>query len=90
MGWHIFGLLGCFLFASRFWVQWMETEKTGLSRLSKHFWQLSIVGSLAAVIYFVYINDWVSTLNYSFGLIPYLRNLMFAMQNKKNTINTLP
>ena len=76
--WHLFGAFGCLLFASRFWIQWLEAEKSGASQLNKKFWVLSIVGSSAALIYFVHIHDWVSSLSYSFGLIPYIRNLMLG------------
>jgi lipid-A-disaccharide synthase len=76
--WHLFGSLGCLLFASRFWIQWIEAEKCQESQLKKNFWLISILGSLAALLYFLHIKDWVSTLNYSFGLIPYVRNLLLV------------
>lgn len=76
--WHLFGGVGCLLFASRFWIQWWVAERSGESKLGKSFWYISIVGSLSALVYFVHINDWVSSLNYLFGLIPYIRNLMLT------------
>lgn len=78
--WHLFGAMGCILFASRFWIQWIEAEKWGVGGLSKNFWIISIFGSAASLIYFLRTGDWVSTLNYSFGLIPYLRNLKLMMR----------
>lgn len=79
--WHVFGAAGCILFASRFWIQWIEAEKKGVSRLNKNFWVLSIAGSIMALIYFLRTSDWVSTMNYSFGLIPYLRNLVLIRRH---------
>lgn len=74
--WHLFGGAGCLLFASRFWIQWVEAERSGKSHLNKNFWTISIAGSSLALIYFFHIGDTVSCLNYSFGLIPYIRNLI--------------
>lgn len=73
--WHVIGIFGASLFAARFWIQWWETERNGKSVLGTPFWILSIVGSLIALIYFIKTKDIISILNYSFGLIPYLRNL---------------
>ncbi len=84
--WHLFGAFGCVLFASRFWIQWLETERSGVSRLSSNFWIISILGSASAFIYFFYINDFVSCLNYAFGFIPYMRNLML-IKRKKTTLS---
>lgn len=81
--WHLFGSVGCLVFASRFWFQWIEAEKSGVSRLSKNFWLISIFGSVASLIYFFHIKDWVSCLNYGFGLIPYIRNLMIFKKTLK-------
>jgi lipid-A-disaccharide synthase-like uncharacterized protein len=76
LGWHIFGTFGGILFASRFWLQWWQTEKMQRSELSKSFWWLSIIGSLISLIYFIRIGDIVNVLQYSCGAIPYFRNLM--------------
>ncbi len=84
--WHLLGGFGCLLFASRFWIQWLEAEKTGESQLSNNFWLISIFGSAIALIYFLHIKDWVSSLNYSFGLIPYARNLILSYRGK-NSLN---
>lgn len=82
--WHLLGGFGCLLFASRFWIQWLEAEKSGESQLSKNFWSISICGSVIALIYFLHIKDWVSSLNYSFGLIPYVRNLLLSYREKRS------
>lgn len=46
--WHLIGIVGSFLFGSRFWLQWWQTEKSGRSELNPSFWILSIIGSLVA------------------------------------------
>lgn len=73
--WHLFGMMGGVLFASRFWVQWVIAERKGYSSLSKSFWILSLVGSSLSLIYFLKIGDSISILYALFGLIPYVRNL---------------
>jgi lipid-A-disaccharide synthase len=80
--WHLFGFFGGILFASRFWVQWVQAERKKTSKLTKNFWILSILGSMLALVYFSKIHDWVGVLNYSFGLIPYIRNLMLISKTK--------
>lgn len=82
VGWHAFGIFGGFLFAARFWVQWWKAEKRGKSELTNSFWILSIVGSLVALIYFIQIRDFISIFNYSFSLVPYIRNLILLRLSK--------
>lgn len=79
-GWHLFGFIGSALFAGRFWVQWWNSERNRRSELDSTFWRLSIAGSLISLIYFIHIGDTVSTLNNSFGLLPYIRNLTLMKQ----------
>lgn len=83
LGWHLLGIFGGLLFASRFFVQWWQSEHQRRSHMGRSFWVLSIVGSFSMLLYFIRIEDTVSILNCSFGLVPYLRNLMLL--NKKAT-----
>ncbi|MCH9609839.1 MAG: hypothetical protein S4CHLAM45_02010 [Chlamydiales bacterium] len=83
--WHLIGLFGSLLFASRFWLQWWQVERTGRSHLSRQFWVISIAGSLIALSYFVRIGDYVSICNALCGLIPYLRNLVLSRSEKLTT-----
>lgn len=80
LSWHLIGSMGQLLFASRFWFQWWESEKGQKSQLTSLFWKLSLAGSLLSTVYFLEMRDWVSLLNYSFGMIPYLRNLRLMSQ----------
>ena len=81
--WHLFGLLGGILFASRFWVQWMFTEKKQQSQLGPYFWVMSLIGSSCCLLYFLSIFDWISAIHHSFGMIPYLRNLILLRAETK-------
>jgi lipid-A-disaccharide synthase-like uncharacterized protein len=80
--WHIFGAVGGFIFASRFWIQWWNAEKKKQSTLNENFWILSILGGLLTLIYAFRINDTISVINYSFGMIPYVRNLALLTRSK--------
>lgn len=81
-GWHLLGAFSGALFSSRFWVQWWQAEHRQRSELRSAFWWLSIAGSILSLIYFVGIQDIVSVFNQSFGLIPYVRNLMLINHSK--------
>tara|TARA_B100000963_G_scaffold340521_1_gene339299 strand:+ start:657 stop:953 length:297 start_codon:yes stop_codon:yes gene_type:complete len=82
----IIGFLGQGLFASRFIVQWIYSEKKGESHIPVIFWYLSIFGGIGLLIYAVFRKDPVIILGQSFGLFIYLRNLIL-IYNKKNEKN---
>ena len=84
--WHAVGIAGQGLFASRFWVQWWDSEKLQKSELTQAFWWLSLSGSAISVIYFLQIGDVISILNQSFGMVPYLRNLMLLRRPKAEVL----
>ncbi|MCH9611183.1 MAG: hypothetical protein S4CHLAM81_14400 [Chlamydiales bacterium] len=81
--WHIFGLFGGVLFASRFWIQWIEAERSHASQLGFYFWLTSLFGSVCSLLYFLYILDWVSAAHHSFGMIPYMRNILLLRSEKR-------
>lgn len=80
--WHLVGLIGMLLFASRFWIQWWQAEKHRKSYLGKPFWWISLFGAILSCVYFIRLKDPVNILGYSIGLLPYIRNLMLL---KKTT-----
>ena len=77
------GFLGQGLFASRFIVQWIYSEKIGESRIPIVFWYLSIFGGLGLLIYAIFRKDPVIIVGQSFGIFIYLRNL-FLIYKKSN------
>ena len=81
--WHLFGTLGIVLFASRFWIQWIQAELAQKSTLESSFWWLSIIGALFSILYFALMRDYVNLVGPLFGLIPYCRNL--ALLRKANS-----
>ena len=78
----IVGFLGQGLFASRFIVQWIYSEKRGESFIPIIFWYLSIVGGLSLLIYAIFRKDPVIIMGQSFGILVYTRNLILIYRNK--------
>ncbi|OUX36469.1 MAG: hypothetical protein CBE33_05615 [Candidatus Pelagibacter sp. TMED273] len=78
----IIGFLGQGLFASRFLVQWIYSEKKGESHIPIIFWYLSIFGGIGLLIYAISRKDPVIILGQSFGIFIYLRNLILIYRNK--------
>ncbi len=74
--WHVLGGLGVLLFASRFWVQWLQSEFQDTSTLGKPFWWISLLGALFSLAYFARIQDYINLVGPLFGMIPYVRNLL--------------
>lgn len=78
---NLIGFIGVFLFASRFWVQWILTEKSHTSSLGLPFWWISLIGAFFSIFYFSLIQDYINLVGPLFGLIPYLRNLILMRQH---------
>lgn len=78
----IIGFLGQGLFASRFIVQWIYSEKIGTSSIPVVFWYLSIFGGFGLLTYAIFREDPVIILGQSFGIFIYLRNLFLIYKNK--------
>jgi len=74
--WVAVGALGQAIFFSRFMLQWIASERRGVSHVPRSFWWLSIVGSLVLLVYGVVRHDPVFVVAYLFNCIPYARNLM--------------
>ncbi len=81
----IIGFVGQGLFASRFIVQWIYSERKGESSIPIIFWYLSIFGGIGLLIYAIFRKDPVIILGQSFGIIIYLRNLILIYRKKYDT-----
>ena len=82
----IIGFTGQGLFASRFIVQWIYSEKKGESYIPVIFWYLSIFGGMGLLIYAISRKDPVIIMGQTFGIFIYLRNL-FLIYRKRNEKN---
>lgn len=82
-GWVLFGFFGQFVFAMRFIIQWIVSEKKKESTVPLSFWYLSICGGVILLIYAIYKKDPVFMIGQASGLIVYTRNLMLITKKKK-------
>lgn len=74
--WYIWGFVGQFVFASRFLVQWIASERKKKSYIPLAFWYLSLGGAIMLLSYAIWRKDPVFILGQTFGMIVYIRNLM--------------
>ena len=79
----IIGFVGQGLFASRFIVQWIYSERKGESSIPIVFWYLSIAGGVGLLMYAIFRQDPVIITGQSFGILIYVRNL-YLIHRKKN------
>jgi lipid-A-disaccharide synthase-like uncharacterized protein len=80
--WLAVGMAGQLLFFSRFFCQWMASEKAGRSVVPPVFWTLSLAGGAVLLAYAVRRRDPVFILGQSAGLLIYSRNLWFVRRTK--------
>ena len=80
--WLSIGFLGQFLFAMRFIIQWIVSEKKRDSVIPIAFWYFSIGGGAILLSYAIW-RDPVIILGQSTGLFIYLRNLYFVTRRRK-------
>ena len=81
------GFLGLGLFASRFIVQWIYSEKMKESSIPISFWYLSIAGGIGLLIYAISRKDPVIITGQLFGILIYTRNLILIYRKKNNEKN---
>jgi len=81
------GFLGQGVFASRFLIQWIYSERKGESYIPIIFWYLSIIGGIGLLTYAIFRKDPVIISGQSVGIFIYLRNLILIYRKKydKNT-----
>ena len=85
-GWGILvGFVAQAMFAMRFVVQWIASERVGKSVIPTAFWVISIGGGLMMLGYALYRKDPVFIIGQATGLFVYLRNLQFVMRTSRTT-----
>ncbi|MFQ5678790.1 MAG: lipid-A-disaccharide synthase N-terminal domain-containing protein [Gemmatimonadota bacterium] len=73
--WLALGFAAQGLFATRFLVQWLASERAGESVVPVVFWYLSITGAALLLAYAIHRRDPVFILGQSTGVFIYSRNL---------------
>jgi lipid-A-disaccharide synthase-like uncharacterized protein len=84
--WHwdllaAFGFLAQALFATRFIIQWIASERRRVSHIPVQFWWLSLGGGVLMTIYGLMRRDPVIILGQAPGLVVYARNLMLIYRH---------
>jgi len=79
------GYIAQAMFAMRFVVQWIASERAGKSVVPTAFWVFSIGGGLMLLGYALYRRDPVFIVGQAFGVFVYLRNLQFVMRGGGTT-----
>jgi lipid-A-disaccharide synthase-like uncharacterized protein len=83
---HIWALVGGFgsaLFASRFIVQWYQSEREGRSVLPVAFWYCSIGGGIVTLAYTMHLKSAPLSIAQASGLIVYARNLFLVFRERQ-------
>ena len=81
--WWVIGFGGQVVFASRFWVQWIASERAKRSIVPLSFWWLSICGGLLGLCYAIYRQDPVFIMAYVSGSVIYARNLVLIRETRR-------
>jgi len=81
--WLAIGFLGQALFAARFLVQWIASERRRESVVPVAFWYLSLGGAAILLAYAIWRRDPVFVLGQAFGFVVYTRNLALIGRRAK-------
>jgi len=73
--WYAIGFLGQITFGSRFFVQWIVSERARRVVIPQVFWYLSLFGGIALLAYAWHRRDPVFAIGQAAGLLVYVRNL---------------
>jgi len=83
--WVLIGFIGQFVFAARFVVQWISSERRRQSHIPIQFWYLSLVGGAITTAYAIHRRDPVFLVGQASGLIVYVRNLMLIHADRRTS-----
>ena len=78
----LLGYVAQSLFAMRFVVQWIASERAGRSVVPTTFWVFSIGGGIMLLGYALYRKDPVFIIGQAFGVFVYIRNLQFVLRGR--------
>ncbi len=85
--WDAVGYGGQMLFFSRFFFQWLASERRGHSYIPVYFWWLSISGAIVTVVYLLGCEKPLIPilLGQVVGLVVYSRNLVLIRRHRRLT-----
>jgi lipid-A-disaccharide synthase-like uncharacterized protein len=82
--WALLGFLGQALFTSRFFVQWIHSERVKRSEIPLAFWYFSLAGGSVLLIYAIHIANIVFIIGQASGLAVYIRNLHLIYRARRD------
>jgi lipid-A-disaccharide synthase-like uncharacterized protein len=82
----VVGFAGQGLFAMRFIIQWLSSEKQAKSVIPVAFWYFSIGGGSVLFLYAIWRQDLVFMSGQGLGLFIYLRNLYFVRRSQQKSV----
>ena len=74
--WLVFGLFAQLMFAGRFIVQWISSERAGRSVVPFAFWVFSMGGGLMTLLYGIVKREPVIIFGQGLATLIYIRNIM--------------
>jgi lipid-A-disaccharide synthase-like uncharacterized protein len=81
--WLVFGLAAQLIFAARFFVQWIASERAGKSVVPFAFWVFSVGGGLMTLLYGMVRREPVIIFGQGLATIIYVRNIMLIFRTGK-------
>ena len=81
--WTGIGFFGQAMFALRFVIQWLTSEKQGHSVVPLAFWYCSIIATVISLGYGVHIGAWALLPGYLMSLPIYVRNLVLIYRDRR-------
>lgn len=82
--WLLLGFAAQLLFAMRFIVQWLASERARQSIVPETFWYFSVAGGVLLLAYAIYRLDPVFMLGQAMGLLIYARNIQMIWRTKQD------
>jgi lipid-A-disaccharide synthase-like uncharacterized protein len=80
--WLVFGLAAQLIFAARFLVQWISSERAGKSVIPFSFWLFSVAGGLMTLVYGLVKREPVIIVGQGLATFIYLRNIMLIFRER--------
>jgi len=80
--WLAFGLIAQLLFAGRFLVQWISSERAGRSVIPFAFWIFSMGGGLMKLVYGIVKREPVIIFGQGVATLIYIRNIVLIFRER--------
>jgi lipid-A-disaccharide synthase-like uncharacterized protein len=87
--WLAFGLVAQLFFTARFLVQWISSERAGMSVVPMAFWFCSMGGGIMTLIYGIAKREPIIILGQALATIIYIRNIMLILKNRRRQSETV-